>query len=145
MMPERGWQFRVSDIVIQAAKDYDHVGNPGAWRGGMRYAEDIREAIGGVTIEVRQDDWIPAFGAFAAGSIEATGTAHVVLNVGAILAVVEEGDMEPADVPYMVAETIMHEVIHALEEWAGVEFSEDRVEELLDRYRNARPDSGGTE
>lgn len=35
----------------------------------------------------------------------------------------------------MVAECIMHEVVHVLEEWAGVAFSEKKVEALIKNYR----------
>jgi hypothetical protein len=48
---------------------------------------------------------------------------------------VQTGDLDKKDLPYFVAESLMHEVIHVLEAWAGVEFSEDRVEELLTKYR----------
>jgi hypothetical protein len=87
-----------------------------------------------IVVEVRQHDWMPGFAAYASGSaIE--GPAHVILNVGGLLSCVERGSMEPADLPYIVAESLMHEVVHALEDWAGVEFSETRVEELLAKYR----------
>lgn len=86
-------------------------------------------------IEVHQQDWIPGFAAFLDdGEAADTGKAHVVLNLGSILAMVQTGDMDPKEVPYFVAESIMHEVMHALEAWAGVEFSEERIETLLEQY-----------
>ena len=88
-------------------------------------------------IEVHQHDWMPGWAALDADSLK-RGPAHVALNVGALIAAVEVGDLAPADVPYVVAESIMHEVVHVLEGWAGVEFDEDRVEALLERYRQAR-------
>ena len=86
-------------------------------------------------IEVFQEDWIPGFAAFAEGSVEHEGHAHVVLNLGGLLSAVASQDISPADMPYVVADCLMHEVVHALEEWAGVEFSEERVHALTERYR----------
>lgn len=88
-----------------------------------------------VTIEVRQQDWIPGFAAFLPNEKGPQGEAQVVLNVGGLMACVAGADTDPADVPYIVAECLMHEVIHVLEQWAGVAFSEKRVEELLSKYR----------
>jgi hypothetical protein len=87
-------------------------------------------------IEVYQKDWMPGFAAFLDdGSLQADAHAHIALNLASFLGSVEIGDLEAKDLPYAIAETIMHEVIHALEAWAGVEFSEGRVEELLTAYR----------
>ena len=89
-----------------------------------------------VTIEVYQQDWIPGFAAFRHNGVAAKrGTAHVVLNLGSLLALVADKAIEPSEVPYFVAESLMHEVFHVLEAWAGVEFSEDRVEALIEKYR----------
>lgn len=95
-----------------------------------------------ITVEVRQHDWIPGFAAYLSGSV-LEGPAHVVLNVGAFMASIEAGDIAADEVPYLVAESLMHEVMHALEDWAGVEFSEDRIEALLTKYRkSALPEEG---
>jgi hypothetical protein len=88
-------------------------------------------------IEIRQQDWIPGFAAFADDGAIKQGTAHVVLNVGALMAAVAAKDMPASEIPYVVADSIMHEVIHALEAWAGVEFSEERVEALIEKYRDS--------
>lgn len=90
-------------------------------------------------VEFHSHDWVPAFAAFLpnAGTKNPESTAFCVLNLSAFLENVETGDMDPADVPYLVAESMMHEIIHVLEQWAGVEFSEERVEALLDKYRTA--------
>lgn len=98
-------------------------------------AKEQSELSDHLKIEVFQEDWAPGFAAFGEGSVEHQGHAHVVLNLGALMSTVANKDVEPADIPYMVAETIMHEVVHALEEWAGVEFSEERVEALVQAYR----------
>lgn len=88
-----------------------------------------------ISIEIYQHDWIPGFAAFADdGSINEDAKAHVIINLGAILSTVAHGDIEAKEVPYFVAESIMHEVVHALEAWAGVEFSEERVEALIEAY-----------
>jgi len=89
----------------------------------------------GVSIEVYQQDWIPGFAAFGEGSLRARGHAHVVLNLGSLLATVAHKDVLPSELPYVVAECLMHEVIHVLEEWAGVEFSEKRVHALIAKYQ----------
>ena len=88
-----------------------------------------------LSIEVYQQDWIPGFAAFADdGSIQENAKAHVVINLGSILSTVAQNQVDAKEVPYFVAESIMHEVMHALESWAGVEFSEDRVEALIAQY-----------
>lgn len=88
-----------------------------------------------VEVRIYQQDWIPGFAAFANDGVIDEGKAHIVLNIGATLGAVASGDVEPSDVPYWIAENIMHEVIHACEAWAEVEFSEKKVETLLERYR----------
>lgn len=90
-------------------------------------------------IEFHQHDWIPGFAAFAPGATtpEPDSRAFCVLNLGSMLATVQTKDMPAADIPYFIAESMMHEVMHAIEQWAGVEFSEERVEALLQRYRAA--------
>ena len=88
-------------------------------------------------IEVYQQDWMPGFAAFSDDGSVAKGTAHIAINIGALMAGVQCKDLEKNDVPYVIAETIMHEVMHALEAWVGVEFSEAKIEALLDKYRTA--------
>ncbi len=110
-----------------------------------KLAETLTEGItrranvpseGSMRIDIYQQDWIPGFAAFLDdGSVQVGATAKVGLNVGALMAAVETKDLQSCDVPYVVAETIMHEVMHALEAWAGVEFSEDRIEALIAKYR----------
>jgi ketopantoate reductase len=89
-----------------------------------------------VKIEVYQQDWMPGFGAFLDdGSIHEEAKAHIAINLGGLLCAVEYGDIPREELPYTIAETIMHEVFHALEAWAEVEFDDERVEELLEQYR----------
>jgi hypothetical protein len=113
----------------------DKSGNSGVPSQGQR-----EEAVGGgadrIKLEVFQHDWIPGFASFHEdGSIQEGAVAHVALNLGTLLSCVDCGDLPKSDLPYMIAECLMHEAIHALESWARVEFSEDRVEALLESYR----------
>ncbi|MGD0781253.1 MAG: hypothetical protein ABSA30_00175 [Candidatus Aminicenantales bacterium] len=94
-------------------------------------------------IEVYQADGIDAFACYLAPEGAVEGKALIGLNVEAILGTVILGDVEPADVPYVIAESIMHEVTHVIEKWAGVAFSEERVEALIERYMAARARSHG--
>jgi len=93
----------------------------------------------GLKIEFHQHDWIPGFAAFAPGATTPApdSRAFCVVNLGSLLAAVQAKDLPAADVPYVVAESMMHEVIHVIEQWAGTEFSEDRVEALLSKYAAA--------
>ena len=87
-----------------------------------------------ISIEVYQEDWIPGFAAYHIGTLTKEAKAHVVLNIGSLLALVGDGSIQREELPYVVAESLMHEVIHVLEEWAGVEFSEERVHALTEAY-----------
>lgn len=93
-------------------------------------------------LEIYQHDWSPGWASFLEdGSIAEGAKAHATLNLGSCLVAVESGELPAKDLPYLIAESIMHEAIHALESWAKVEFSEERVEELLEVYRKKyRPD-----
>ena len=99
-----------------------------------RKIERLREER--ITIDVHQHDWIPGFAEYVVGSI-GDGSAMVSINLGSTLLAVARGDIPREEVPYLIAESIMHEVVHVLEDWAGVEFSEERVEGLLKKYREA--------
>lgn len=92
-------------------------------------------------IEFRQMDWEPGFAGYLDDG-QPNGTAFCFLNLGSLLCAVEKGDLPRADLPYMIAESMMHEIIHTLEAWAKVEFSEERVEDLLVKYREAAGRSG---
>jgi hypothetical protein len=66
--------------------------------------------------------------------IQENAKAHFSLNLGSILSLVKLDHIDKKEVPYFVAECIMHEVIHSLESWAGVEFDEDQVDSLIEKY-----------
>lgn len=116
-----------------------------ALQASERQVAELRErdtAEPRVSIEVYQHDWLPGFAAFHDdGRIQEGAKAHVILNLGSLLTAVHAGDLPKEDLPYMVAESLMHEAIHALESWAGVEFSEEKVEALLAKYQETY---GGT-
>lgn len=96
-----------------------------------------------VTMEIRPASDIPAFGAYVAPIGDFTSPAKIVINFAAIIAAVEAGDIPASDVPAMVLETLWHEVGHALEHWAGVEFSEERVEALALELAKGSASPGG--
>jgi hypothetical protein len=88
-----------------------------------------------VVIDVYQQDWMPGFAAFLDdGSLAESGRPKFAINLGAFVASVSTGDIEKSEIPYFVAETLMHEVIHVIEKWAGAEFSEERVDALIEKY-----------
>lgn len=91
------------------------------------------DARSDLKIEFYQHDWIPGFAAYLDGA-GSKSQAFCVLNLGAMLGAVHTADVRADELPYFIAESMMHEVIHALEKWAGVEFNEQRVEALLERY-----------
>jgi hypothetical protein len=86
-------------------------------------------------LEVYQADGIKGFACYLATDGEISGAPIIGLNVESLLGTVVLGDVEPRDLPYVVAECIMHEVMHALEQWAKVQFSEKRIEALIEKYR----------
>lgn len=85
-------------------------------------------------IEIRPYRGSKGFACYLAGSVH-EDRVRVRLGIEGIIACVESGDIEAKDIPYIVADCIMHEIIHALEDYARVEFSEDRVEDCITRYR----------
>jgi hypothetical protein len=95
---------------------------------------------GRLTIKIYQHDWIPGFAALLNdGSIKKDSIAHIVLNLGSLLGIVKYGMIKKKELPYIVAECIMHEIIHALESWAEVEFSERKVNALIKKYQKRKP------
>lgn len=101
--------------------------------------EQLKPSV--LKIEFRQVDWVPGFAGYLENG-NPKGKAFCLLNVGALLSTIERGDLPVGDLPYMIAETMMHEIIHAIEAWAGVEFSEEKVEALLTKYREDRGRDG---
>jgi hypothetical protein len=85
------------------------------------------------TIEIIVDDAIPAFGtAWIPDNPEKEETA-IVLNLGScLLCAVTEPDV---DFKTLVIETLMHEFGHIVERWVGLEASEERINALVEAYR----------
>ena len=83
-------------------------------------------------IQVIQNDELDAFGAYASTSIK-KGLGIVLFNLEANL----ETSLEHKDISFkeMFVETIMHEVGHALEEFYYLNFSEERIDKIIDSYR----------
>lgn len=89
-----------------------------------------------IGIDVYQDDGIEAFAAYLTPSVH-EGRALVGLNISANLIAMLDGAVTRAELPYLLAEHLAHEVFHVLEDWCGVAFSEERVEALVQRYAAA--------
>jgi hypothetical protein len=92
----------------------------------------------GIIVEFRQHDWQPGFASYLAredGLFEPNGPAFCTINLEAFLATRDAHGDDQAGFVASIADTMVHEVIHVIEAWAGVEFSEQRVEELIARYR----------
>lgn len=88
-------------------------------------------------IEFYQQDWIPGFAAYNpdVGGMDKDAKPFCVLNLGANLLLKELGHVKREELPYIMAEHMMHEIIHVLEHWAGVEFDDDKVEAVIEKYR----------
>jgi predicted ATP-grasp superfamily ATP-dependent carboligase len=87
-----------------------------------------------IKADIFQQDDIAAFGCYLDKSIKKR-RCLIGLNVNAFLAAVHSKDLSPRELPYTIAETIMHEIMHALEDWAKVEFSHRRINKLINEYR----------
>lgn len=87
-----------------------------------------------IVARVVQMDGIEGFACYLSPSAK-KGKAIIGLNVEALMIGVLAKDFRVKDLPYIVADSIMHETIHALEDWAGVQFSEKKVEGLISAYR----------
>jgi hypothetical protein len=111
------------------------------WSSYLELADEaIAEGLGsGPRIEFHQADWIPGFAAFVDDGKKLTrdpsSRAFCVLNLGSFLAAIQTGDLFSEDLAREIADSMCHEVLHVIEKWCGLEFSEDRVNGLLDKYR----------
>lgn len=86
-----------------------------------------------VKADVVQADGVEGFAFYKVGSVK-DNRCVIGLNVEAFVASVAMGQIRRKDLPYIMAESIMHEVIHALEDWAKVKFSHRRVNKLIKAY-----------
>jgi len=87
-----------------------------------------------VHARIVQMDGIDGFACYLSPSAR-KGKAIIGLNVEALMIGVVAKDFKVKDLPYIVADSIMHEVIHVLEDWAKVQFSDKKVERLIAAYR----------
>lgn len=88
-----------------------------------------------IKIRVYQTNFSPGFAFYQTGRrLSKTGKAIVGLDIGNLLALAADNSIDAKELPYIVAQVLMHEVFHVLEEWAGVEFSEARVDKLCRMY-----------
>lgn len=93
-----------------------------------------------LVVRVWRDDSIPAFGAWCAGSLK-DGNPAVLLNVEACLSpcVTEDGEEVKSSVEekkWLMITTLLHEFGHALQEFFGMEFEEDRLERIVEEYEH---------
>ena len=87
-----------------------------------------------VKADIVQADGIDGFGCYLQGSVK-DKRCIIGLNIEALMGLVDAKELKVEDVPYVLAETVMHEVIHSLEDWAKVEFSHKKVDKLIEEYR----------
>lgn len=73
----------------------------------------------------------PAFGWYHIDSVHKTEAAIIDINVAAILGAVKDKAIPKKDVPYFLSRIVMHEVVHAFEDWAKVEFNHRKIAALL--------------
>ena len=86
-----------------------------------------------VKADIVQADGVKGFAFYNPGAVKRSRCV-IGLNVEAFVASVALGQIKLKDLPYLMAETIMHEVIHALEDWAKVAFSHKRINKLIWAY-----------
>lgn len=82
-----------------------------------------------INIKIWRDNSLPAFAAWCAGSLESEGA--ILLNVRAHFDAARDLD---DDAFALMMQTLTHEFGHALEEYFGREFDEERVQQLAESY-----------
>ncbi len=94
-----------------------------------------------ITMQCYQQDWIPGFAAFIYYA-DRKGfrrknkvKADIAINIGSFMALVASDNVDAKELPYILAETMMHEFIHVLEAYFQVEFSEEKVHKIIGKYR----------
>lgn len=90
-------------------------------------------------IRIWRDDSIPAFGGWAAGSLKELGEGVILLNVGTCLlgGIDEDGnrvEMTTEDSKWLLITTMMHEFGHACQEFFDLEFTEERIDQIVQDY-----------
>jgi len=87
-----------------------------------------------IKIKVYQQDWMPGFAAYVEGSVKEKN-AHILLNIGGLLGLVNDKTISADELPYIVVECLLHEFIHVIEDWTNSKFSERKVNALVKKYR----------
>jgi len=93
-----------------------------------------------ITFKVIRKDDMPAFGGWKVGSLLKQDPV-ILLNVAAAFDPYPEdinGEVQEMDAKerrYLLIETLMHEFGHALEEFFGEEFDDERIEQIVEDYR----------
>ncbi len=80
-----------------------------------------------------------AFGAYAASSIHNPDGGIILLNVEGTFAAAIHHDLNFKN---LLVETLTHEIAHAVEDSLGLEFDEDRVERIVNSYREKAEAAG---
>jgi hypothetical protein len=88
-----------------------------------------------VKADIVQADGIKGFACYVKDSAIKDKRCIIGLNVEAFMASIVNGDLKKEDVPYLIAESLMHEVMHSLEDWAKIEFSHRKINKLINAYR----------
>lgn len=97
-----------------------------------------------INIKLYQQDWMPGFAAYLVNaktksnflSKQAKPHANITLNVGAMLALVKAKEVSTKELPYIITECLLHEIVHVLEDYCNIEFNEERVEQLVNKYQD---------
>ncbi len=84
-------------------------------------------------IDVCRYDDMDAFGAYVLDSIGQPENGLILLNIEGSFGACIDNDLS---VKELLIEVLMHEVGHALEEWFECEFNEDRIEKIIESYKN---------
>lgn len=99
-----------------------------------------------ISIDVYQQDWMPGFGMMTTIDTDDSGILHPVppiqegakpvicINVGSMLTAKMVEDLDHSEFIEHVIETYFHELIHVLEHYITTDFSEERVDELTQKY-----------
>lgn len=89
-----------------------------------------------VSVELKNDTELSAFGAYIAGSAR-DGTAEIAINFDAIFHSVSDpaNGIPACDWKGIAADIVVHELLHAVEDMLGKAFSEVDVEGAIERAR----------
>jgi hypothetical protein len=68
--------------------------------------------------------------------LECWYNAVITLNLGSYLAVARSKCITKKEIPYFIAEGMLHEIVHVLEDWAKVKFDHRKVNALMRKYEN---------